>query len=89
MRPVYMILSVGLSIASNHLEGQTFVVSLAIAAGAIDPVWKDRESVCYQYVGRIDPDLYILHTEGYSPSNRVRRFVPVLCAAIDELIVIP
>ena len=56
-----------LSIARNHSEGQTFVVSLAIAAGAVDPVWKNRESVYYQYVGRIDADLYIFHTERYSP----------------------
>ena len=58
-----------LSIAVNQSEGNTFVVSLAIAAGAIDPVWINRESVYYQYVGGIDPDLYIFHTEGYSSSN--------------------
>ena len=56
-----------LSIARNHLEGHSFVVSLAIAAGAIDPVWKNRESVYNQYVGGIDLHLYIFHTEGYSP----------------------
>ena len=51
----------------NQSEGHTFVVSLAIAAGAIDPVWKSREPVYNQYVGRIDPHLYIFHTERYSP----------------------